>query len=389
MGTTPAAMSPQQINGLQRQAVLQQAVSMTQNISSSTVFPPSNPVLNIVPRNVGLIKRFIVEIVGTIVNGGGAVATLTDNGISNILSQVQFTDLNNNVRINTSGLHLSLLASAKRRHPYIASSGFNAASGNNVSGAFNVAPGVWGVFQAPATIASGATGTIRIVYEIPLAYTNHDLRGAVYANVINASMNLQLTFNQNACSASTDTTFSVYGGSAGTFSQATVNIYQEYLDQLPVGKNGVVLPIMDISTVYELKNTTFSAISPNNDYPIPFTNFRDFHSVFTVYNNNGLTAGRTYGTDINYWALQSANFTNIWKIDPLLAAARAREVFGTDLPAGTYYHSFREKPISTTQYGNMELVVNPITATANAYVTAMWEDMALVNTLTSAGSLAG
>lgn len=389
MSTQPSSLSPQQLNSMQRQAVLAQAVSMTQNISSSTQFPPSNPVLNLVPRNVGLIKRFVVEIVATLNNTGGAVATLTDFGLSNLLSNVQFTDLNNNVRINTSGAHLSLLSSAKRRHAYLGSNDLVGNTGNNTPSMFNVPQSAWGIFQAPATIAAGGNATLRAVFEIPLAYSDHDLRGAVYANVINASMNLQLTFNQNAISAGTDNTTAVYSGSAGTFTQAVVNVYQEYYDQLPVGKNGVVLPMVDLSTVYELKTTSFSAITPSTDYPIPFSNFRDFFSAFVIYNNNGLSAGRAFGTDINYWALQSANFTNLWKIDPLFAAARAVEVLQTQLPAGTYYHSFRQKPLSTTQYGNMELIVNPITATANAYATVMLEDMAIVNTLSSAGSLAG
>ena len=36
----------------------------------------------------------------------------------NVLSQVQFTDLNNNVRINTAGWHLGLFDSLKYRQPY-------------------------------------------------------------------------------------------------------------------------------------------------------------------------------------------------------------------------------------------------------------------------------
>src|ERR1700722_12680488 len=112
--STPAAapsqkMTPQQINSLQRQAVLSQSVEMTQTIFNQTIFPPSNPVLNVVPRNVGLIKRFVVEVTGTLNNTSGTVAQLTDFGLANLLQTVQFTDLNNNVRINTQGNHLSLL----------------------------------------------------------------------------------------------------------------------------------------------------------------------------------------------------------------------------------------------------------------------------------------
>ncbi len=59
-----------------------------------------------------------------------------------------------------------------------------------------------------------------------------------------------------------------------------------------------------------------------------------------------------------------------------------------DMPPGTYYFSSREKPISTVQYGNMQLILNAITAGAGAYVSVGFEDFALVNTLNMAGSLA-
>lgn len=381
-------MDPQQLNLLARQAVLARAVNMSQSVFQQTVFPPSNPVLQMNPRNVGLIKSFTIVITATLNNTGGSTATLTDYGPSNLIKQVTYVDLNNNTRIQTDGRHLTLLASEKRRRSYGSSADVNAVATNNRSQVFNVPPASWGILQAPPTIGTGASGTVRAVFELPLAYADNDLRGAVYANVVNATQQIQITFNQNAFAASGDLTSAVYGGSAGTFTSATVQIYQNYLDQLPQGKNGVILPTLDLSTVYELKQTTFSAMTPTQDFQIPYANFRDFYSVLAVFNNNG-TTGRTYdGTDINYWALQSANFTNIWKFDPLTLQQRGRDVLGSDIPAGSYYISHRNAPINTTQYGNMELILNPITATGSAYCLIYWEDMALTNTLTQAGSLA-
>lgn len=384
-------MSPQQINKLQRDAVLSQSIEQTLSIYSNTVFPPNGNVVNIQPRNVGLVKRFVVEISGVFNNTGAGVATLTDFGLANLLSQVVFLDLNNNTRIQTTGAHLWLLAGAKRRHLYVASADYNQVSGNNRSSGMNVPPGAWGVYQAPLTIAAGNQANFRMVFEIPLAYTDDDLRGAIFANVVNSNMNLQLTLNTAAMvgAAPADTTQAVYSGSVGVFTSATINVFQIFLSQLPVGKNGTILPILDLSTVYELKNTTLSSIVPANDFPIPFTNFRDFASTFVIFNNNGTSTGRQFGNDVNYLALQSANFTNLWKVDPLYAAQLSREVFQTDLPAGCYYQSYRKKNISTTQYGNMELIINPNVATANAYANVFWEDFAIVNALTAAGSLAG
>jgi len=204
-------------------------------------------------------------------------------------------------------------------------------------------------------------------------------------------MNLQITLNAAPMvAAGTDSTFAVTGGAAGHFgTTCTVTVYQVFLDQLPVGKNGVILPILDLSTVYELKNTNFTALTNAQDFPIPYSNFRDFLSTILVFNSTGADAGCLNGSDVNYFSLQSANFTNIWKRDPLEIARDTRNEIQLDLPVGMYYFNSRRKPISTMQYGNMQLNLNPITPAAGAYVNVAWEDFALVNTLTQAGSLAG
>jgi hypothetical protein len=228
-------------------------------------------------------------------------------------------------------------------------------------------------------------------YYVPLAYGDGDYRGAVFANVVNATMQLQLTINTAVVKASTvDTTNAVYKAvaGAGANTSTTITVYQDYLDQLPVGSDGrsFVLPMLSLSTIYEIKETIFSAIVAANDFPMQYPNFRDFLSTFAIYNNDGAT-GRVVGADINYWALQAANLTNIFKLEPSLVALRSRSLIHTDFPKGTYYFGSRQRPISTTQYGNMELVLNAITAAAGAYCLVGWEDFGLQNVITQAGSL--
>lgn len=391
-----AKLTPAQLNMMQRQAVLAQSVEMTQQIYSATSAAIPGAPVAVNPRNVGLVKRFIVEVTATVTNNDGAVdATLTDFGLSNLFSNVTFIDLQNNTRINTAGWHLAVLQTLKYRQPF--AGGYARMQANATDqyvqamfgGASVYAP--WEVIKGPATILHGTNKAVRAVFEVPLAYSDDDLRGSVYMNVVNATAQLNLTVNPTPFVATgADTTKAVYVGPAAanmTLTNITITVYQVYLDQLPRGDKGVVLPFMDLSTVYELKNTPFTAMAAGVDNPIPYANFRDFLSTVLVYNNDGVT--RATGSDINYLALQSANFTNLWKIDPLLAAQFARQVSKVDLPPGTYYFSHRRKPISTLQYGNMELIVNPITAGANMYALVGWEDFALINTLSSAGSLAG
>lgn len=388
--TAPAAQqaSPASINRAQRFAVLQNSVEMMQQIFTGTIAAPiqGNNVFPVSPRNVGLVKKFVVKITGTANNTGGANALLSDLGLANILSQVTFTDLNNNVRIQTSGWHLAFLQALK--HQSAMTDAILAASEISFSKTMgNVFP----VIVAPDNFATGTSQPFTMWFEVPLAYSDEDLRGAVYMNVVNATAQLQLTINPNAfVAAATDSTLASWKGSAGNLTNVSCTVYQVYLDQLPKAKNGaVILPALDLSTVYELKNTVLSAFIAGQDNPIPYANFRDFLSTFAIYNSNpAADAGRTAGTDINYWALQSANFTNIFKLEPLAVALKTRAMLMRDLPAGCYYFSSRRRPISTTTYGNMQLINNPITAAAGNYCLVAWEDFALVNTLLNAGSLA-
>lgn len=383
-------MSPQQLNASQRALVLAQSVEMIQQVYSNTftALGAGANVINITPRNVGLIKRFIVEISGTYTSTGAASATAF--GLANLLQNISFFDLNNNQRINTAGWHLAILKQVKHKNTIPSSTPVTTAQSDTILAGEFAASGSapnFGVLVYPLPSSAGAA--FRAVFDVPLAYSDNDLRGAIYANVVNATMQLQLTINPNPSPAGTDNTLAVWGTATGPLSNVTITVYQVWLDQLPVGKNGVVLPILDLSTVYELKATTFTAIPQGQDFPVPYANFRDFLSTTAVWNSTGATAGLKAGTDVNYWSLQSANFTNLWKIDPLLSAQFTREIIGSDLPLGTYYFSHRKKPISTTQYGNMELILNAASVSGSPYLLIGWEDFALVNTLTQAGSLAG
>jgi hypothetical protein len=391
-------ISPQQLNAMQRNAVLSQAVEMTQQIYTNSFASGVGTQLLVNPRNVGLIKRFIIIVSGAVKETGGAADGLVSPlGWSNILSQITFTDLNNNIRVQTGGWHLSALATARHRKPYagaLVEAAYSAGAAPVLDDTVQRYGNNFPVIVAPQTVPKGTAGNkFRVMFDLPLAYSDDDLRGAVYANVVNAVMQIGLTVNPAPfVAAGVDQTFAVSGtGTVALDGNITVTIYQVYLDQLPIGKQGVILPILDLSTVYELKSTLFSAIVAANDFPIPYANFRDFLSTFAVFNSTGpaSAANPGDGSDINYWALQSANFTNLWKLDPLTTAFNTRQIVGTDMPKAVYYFSHRRKPISTTQYGNMELVLNASAAAAGSYVSVGWEDFALVNTLTQAGSLAG
>lgn len=393
-------MTPQQQDAIATRAILASAVDRIQLVAAEQVFPASNPVLIVQPINVGLIKRFTIVCNGTITNTGTTTLTLSSFALANIFAQggVQYTDLNNYLRVNTSGGHLTLLAQAKRRRAYGSTVDDNTVGTipSNLSKMTYVPPANWGVFQAPVTIATGTSAPFRAVFELPLAYTDDDLRGAVWANVLNAVQQITLTFNQQAVVAQpNDVNFSVYNGpagSAGSITSVNVTIYQEYLDQLPktTGQGGVttILPALSLSTVYELKSTIFSSITANQEFYIPYANQRSFISTFATFNHDGANDGLQLSGDVNYWALLAANASYIWKLDPLTVAMKSRDHMNSDLPWGTYYFPTRRKNIATLQFGNLQLTLNANTATSSSYVNVMWEMFALQNTLQSGASLA-
>lgn len=374
------ALNPQQVvqmNVLARQAVLANALQMTQQISSGAYDPTSNPVINIPTRNVGLITGFIVEIVGSVENTG-TVTDLTRTGFGslNAVSQFTFSDLNNNQRIQTSGRHIGILNSARQGF------GFGGAYSPNLPNAMG---NNWSVQSAPATIAPAASGAVSQIYWLPLAYGADDLRGAIYAAVVNATMNLQISLNTSPAISAGDPLNAMYSGNTGAWDgDVTVNVYQVYLDQLPMGKGGPILPALDLNTIYELKQTSITGISAGQDFAYPFTNFREFLSAVVIYDQNGTF---NVGSDVNYWALQAANYTNIFKYSAKIAALLARQTFMADLPPGAYYFDFRRKPMITNQYGNLELVLNAATAAAQSQLVVGTEAFAQINQIVGAGSL--
>jgi len=383
-----AQISPQQANMMARREVIKSAVDMWLPIAQQTYNTGVGTVINIPLRNVGLIKRLVVRVAAT-VQANALTFNLTKLGAANFFSNITFTDLSNQQRINTAGWHLMAVSSAKRRRVYAAAVTTDTplGYGDNFTS----------VMAAPSSITTNpANPNVFAYFEVPFAYTDMDLRGAIYANVTNATMNLQLTVNPNLfVSSSADPTLAMYQGTttaAGLLPSFQITVLQNFLDQLPVAPaangqpGGVVLPLLDLSTAYLLNNTPVGGIVANQDNPLPYANFRDFMSTTLIYDNNGTL---NVGSDINYFALQSANYTNIFKLTPFDSAFLTRLILGDDMPNGMYYFDHRTKPISTIQYGNMALVVNPSSAPAGTSVLVGYESLALINQITQAGSLYG
>jgi hypothetical protein len=388
--------SKMQANYAARQAVLQQGYPMMQQIYSATINPANQTQINIPPQNVGLIKGFIVEVVTNFTVAATTALALTPFGVANVVQNVLFTDLQNYQRINTTGWHIAMLNTAKQGRPFMSDTASDFPTGTGGYG------GNYFSQYAPSAPAGGATSATRFLMWIPLAYAHNDLTGSIYAGVVNATMNLQLTLATSAqfAVASGDPVNAVYSGNTATVNSHTVTVYQCYQDQLPQGKNGLILPSIDINTIYELKNTTLSNITQGQDNYAGYSNFRHFMSTFAFYHNgsswntkpnsgtNSFPGGNgEYGADINYWSFRTANYTDTRKADPWVWKGLEAQRIMEQYPVNLFYFDTRDKPIYTTQTGNVNLVLNPSIANSGAYLQTAYEMLANVNNLVNAGSL--
>jgi hypothetical protein len=412
-GTASAAQVQQQarrVNMAARQAIVRNALLRWQQIANISVgggaaITAQNNQITIYPQPVGLVTKFIVKISGTFTNTDGSnAAAITNFGLANVLNQVIFNDLMNNTRINTTGWHISFLNSVRLRRVFAASMALTApanqaAAMGSYGANWSSAAGDAVIYGRTAlTVSGGAnpTTSFNVIYEIPISYATDDLRGAIFMQVVNATANLQLFLNPNvSTAAAADPTLAIYSGTTGvTMSGVQVQVYQEYWDQLPQSTGGPVLPGIDTSTIYGMIYSPFaSGLAANQQFPIPYANFRDFLSTMIVYDNWTTGGGGSYpvpGSDIVNFSLQSANFTNIWQEDPFYAAYRVRKILGDDMPVPVYYFGHRNRPISTVQTGNMQLIIQPgATVNSGAMVLEGLEYFTTINTITGAASIAG
>jgi hypothetical protein len=390
-------MSPQQVNAIVRQLILRGGVL------GNIYYPPSvdmwtqlNPILpsavgpgtvvTIQLRNVGLVKRLVIEVKATVTAGAGVGngANLTPLGLANFFSNITFVDLGNNTRINTTGWHLQLVSSVKRRRVFGAAYTSDTPHGyGNVNNR---------VMQAPITLSPGVATELDLIVEIPFVKNNHDLRGAIFADVTNAVMQVQLTINpQMFVSNTADPTLAVYQSATAvlpSLSAVTIQANQNYLDQLPRNPQTAapILPALDLGTAYLLNNTSGGLPVVNQDNGFSFVNARSYESVAFVYDNNGVL--NINASDLNYLALTSANFTNILRYDGRMAAIAERDILGDDFPKGVRYLDFRHRPVNTDQYGNMQLVINPSSVRGSAATFLFgWEAYGIIGQVNAGGSL--
>ncbi len=360
-----------------RQNILANAIPVLQNVRSGTLanMTYGTPqTWTVLASNVGFIRRFYLELTATVNGGAGTFAPTTFGGLANILSNVQFIDQNNRLRINTTGMHLHAAACQKRRRLF----------GNAVTAASQTDPTGFGAnlatMKTTGTVTAATPKTFTFIYEIPVINSNQDLTGGIYANQTTSNNQLQFTINPNWVTYGSDAWNAAYISSAAlatntpTLTNITWTLYQDFLDQLPVDNTGFSqLPPIDIAYAlcYQMINPGVQVQAQNNLYALPpFNVYQDIMLFWDNYQYNG--AGGP-GSDVNYVMVQISNTYVLLQVDPNIAAMRARNMLSVDFPSlvgatgqsgAVYDLDFRHKPLSVNQLSSTNIVFNPSTVQA-------------------------
>jgi hypothetical protein len=368
-----------------QQAILSQGVPSSQRIfSSSGINPATTPNVQIDIKKVGVITGFLVRVSGTVTAAAGAALTLTALGAYNILDRVKLTDFSNQTRINVKGRNLAVL-NAKRHGRWL---GMASNSYYNANGAQFPESSVWDLVDGQATIAGAGTGTVTAWYFVPCAYDDNDLRGALFGQVSGVSASIELDFNSNI--AGTDTVNGAYtsAGAAGALSNVSVDVWQYFINNLPMQNGQYVYANLAFQSLYEIKDQTLGQqLSAGSETLFDLSNARQYSSIGLVYNNNNTL---NVGTDVSKIRVVAQSVTTIKEWTPASLQLEARmQMHGCDSPAGHYFLSFRRRPISVAVYGNTQIGFTPSAVTAGATLEALTETMTPAANLSLAGPLAG
>lgn len=345
----------QQQNMAMRQALLATSPRMSKKIGTTVEATPQGKTTRVKLFNVGVITtlRMVVTLDVTIAT---AIATVSPKAPYNSISNIALVDYEGVSRVNLSGYQLWQIQSARERTP--------AFLNNESTTKNNVMPIV------PTAIA--ANQTLQFYLEVPIAYDpERDLRGAILGQTAVGDMFLNITWNNAMYSNVNDD--GVYNGAAGsvvTINSATTELYQDYLFPQNLG-NGVPLPMLDLMTVYGLEGNlrVSDNLSNGQERLLSFPNVRSVIGVYANWINNGIMSDAIS----NFRLVVNGN--NVLQEHSLASQQMIqRKWINSDLPKGSFFMLFRQRPVETSVYGNVQLGLTFSAApTGNNYIEQAYE----------------
>lgn len=334
-------------------------------------------------QNTGLLEKFIVRVEFDVAQSAAETHTRTVLGLANAFSNILFQDFNNNQRINCP-----LRALLWRK----------AGIGKVIPGAAYTTDNPFGfgsiynVNNLPSPVTTQQT--VYLEFEIPIAYSDWTLEGAVYAGLASSNAYLTFTVNPNFFVSSTGNPVqAVYQSSTaalGRINAIRMELIQQYRDNLPMANvNGAAVPLLppaDLAAQYMIYSTVQGGLVVNGENLFNFTNQREHRSTTFIYDNAGVLSAT--GADVNYFALKAANQSVLDRRTPLQAKFYERMIVGDDYPRGVYYFDWRESPIDTMASGNTQMAFNPAVVTSNlSQLLVDMEFVAITATIANAAAI--
>lgn len=307
--------------------------------------------------NVGLITRLLVRVTASLTIGT-AVAVPSDKAPFNLISTVKLTDFDNVDRVNCTGFELFSVNCARRRTYY----------GHNNE----AAPAVW---SNPTTPTAVATAPINFFIEVPVAYDEQDLRGMLLAQTAVGEAYLNITWNSSLLTQNNDD--AVYTGAATSTvvleagTTISAQVWQDFIYPQDIR----AIPSLDVATVYELAGNVTSTdnLAANAEKLLSLPNVRTIIGAhYTYLFNNQMS-----DVDVTRWRV-IANGNNILSDENNFARLfNMRMWLNSDLREGAYFFVWRERPIETVLYGNVQVGMTPANADANSRMGVCYESFYL------------
>jgi hypothetical protein len=348
------------LNARLRTALLATAPRNEKNIGSYV--GPNTQTARFKLFNVGVITRLRVKVEAA-VTIGTATATPSNKAPWNLIQRARLTDYDGSDRVNMSGFQLFMVNFVRSRTYW----GFN----NEAAAAVNANPVV------PTAVGAG---TISFFIDIPLAYDIdnpilqlQDLRGAILAQTTVGEMYLSIDWNPSLYT--NNDVESVYsGGATTTVAGTTTNfitctVYQHFLLPQALGSGPLPpLPGIDLMTVYELQGMIRSLdnIAVGSEKLVNIPNVRSVLGIYANYVQLQVSATAMAFANMGGATDNASRFRLIANGNNVLREnSNSSQVFqqrlwaNSDALPGAYFMSFRDRPLETSIYGNVQWGLTP------------------------------
>ena len=366
-GMAQNAMTDARQNMYLRTALLQTGLTQRKNLI--TQLGALGQTSRIKLFNVGILTSLRMYVTCPITIGT-AIAVPSARAPWNLLNRVRVQDYDGTDRVNLSGFQLYVLNCIRRRQPF---------GWNNQQAAVAGA----GVVTNPSIPTAVGSAVLSFWLEVPICINdnpwdglNQDLTGAIYAQTGVGELYLVIEWNSllyqngniDAVYSGAPTTTVVLNGVTGP----TVQVFQNYIFPQKVG-NGVPLPPIDLSSVYELAGAIRSTdnIAVNSEKLISFPNLRRVIGAYVNwYDNNTVSA-----TNLNLLRILVNASSTMYENSQFAQVIEQRLILEGDIGASIYFWNFRNKPIETAIFGNVQLGITPNAVVSNPFAEFMFESI--------------